>query len=65
MARARCSTCQCASPVWRVKQAGAGEDRRAGLGERAVERREAHVVADGQAETAPRRSATTARSPPV
>ena len=54
MARARISTCQCASPVCWVKAEGIASIRRAGLGQRAIERREAQVVADRQAEPAPR-----------
>ena len=52
MARARCSTCQCASPVCLVKQAGRGDDVDAGIAIGAEKLREAYVVADAKAEPA-------------
>ena len=58
MARARISTCQCASPVCWVKADGMARNDRAGFGQRAVERREAQVVADREAEPAPRQVGT-------
>ena len=48
-------------PVGTVKAAGTVRTSRAGLGQRAVEMREAQVVADGQAE---RRRAASPRPPP-
>ncbi len=48
------STCQCASPVCLVKAEGMASMMAPGFGQRAVERRKAQVVADRQAEPAPR-----------
>ena len=53
MARARNSVCQCASPVLSREGGRHGEERRAAFGERAVQRRKAHVVADRQPDAAP------------
>ena len=55
MARARSSTSQCASPVGRGEGGRRGDHRRSGQGQGAMQGREAHVVADGQAELAERR----------
>ena len=53
MARARSSVCQCASPVFSGEGGRHGEERRAAFGQRAIQRRKAHVVADGQPDPAP------------
>ena len=54
MARARSSVCQCASPVLLVKADGTVRNDAPASGQRAIERRKAHVVADRQPDPAPR-----------
>ena len=55
IARARSRTCQCALPVGTVKAAGTAMTSASASASRANKRREAQVVADGEAELADRR----------